>query len=93
MQPQVIVPSFDDDFSKTVQQLENGQTCATAWPVIQVDEEYFILTIIDAQLLEQSITEEKRHLCDQMNVKVDGKKKTYYFETSKVFEGYKKLGL
>jgi hypothetical protein len=49
--------------------------------------------MIDAQLLEQSITEEKRHLCDQMNVKVDGKKKTYFFETSKVFEGYKKLGL
>ncbi|MCE2865365.1 MAG: DUF4919 domain-containing protein [Cryomorphaceae bacterium] len=71
----------------------DGQTCATAWPVIQVDEEYFILTMIDAQLLEQSITEEKRHLCDQMNVKVDGKKKTFYFETSKVFEGYKKLGL
>jgi hypothetical protein len=173
VQPQVIVPSFDDDFSKTVQQLENGQTdireldslkkamysqmeksaysdiisttkqmlsidytnmlahkilrqtykivgdtinaakyktiqfgllnsivkngdgqtCATAWPVIQVEEEYFILTMIDAQLLEQSITEEKRHLCDQMNVKLDGKKKTFYFETSKVFEGYKKLGL
>ncbi len=26
VQSQVIVPSFDDDFSKTVQQLENGQT-------------------------------------------------------------------
>jgi hypothetical protein len=28
-----------------------------------------------------------------MEVKVDGKKKTYYFETSKIFVGYKKLGL
>lgn len=26
VQPQVIVPPFDDDFCKTVQQLENGQT-------------------------------------------------------------------
>jgi hypothetical protein len=52
VQPQVIVPPFDDNFSKSVQQLEDGQ----------------------------------------MNVKLDGKKKTFYFETSKVFEGYKKLG-
>jgi hypothetical protein len=26
-----------------------------------------------------------------MEVEVDGVNKTYYFETSKVFEGYKKL--
>ncbi|TSJ41506.1 DUF4919 domain-containing protein [Fluviicola chungangensis] len=70
----------------------NGQSCETAWPVIQVSEEYFILQMIDAELQEQSI-ERKGGLCDRMDVKIDGKKKTYYFETTKVFEGYKKLGL
>jgi len=71
----------------------DGQTCVTAWPVIQIEEEYFILSMIEAKLLLQSSTQEKRHTCDEMTVKVDGKKKTFYFETSKVFEGYKKLGI
>ncbi|MDF3027651.1 MAG: hypothetical protein K0S23_1958 [Fluviicola sp.] len=70
----------------------DGQTCATAWPVVQVTEEYFILQMLDAKLQEQSI-DRKDGLCDRMDVKVEGKKKTYYFETTKVFEGYKKLGL
>lgn len=70
----------------------NGQTCETAWTVIQISEEYFILEMLDADLLKQSI-DNKGGLCDKMEVKVDGKKKTYYFETSKVFLGYKKLGL
>ena len=70
----------------------DGQTCATAWPVIQVTEEYIILQMMDAKLQEQSI-ERKDGLCDRMDVKLEGKKKTYYFETTKVFEGYKKLRL
>lgn len=70
----------------------DGRTCSSAWPVIQISEEYFILEMIDARVLKQSIDNEGG-LCDKMVVKVDGKKKTYYFETSKVFLGYKKLGL
>jgi hypothetical protein len=70
----------------------DGKTCETAWPVIQIEEEYFILEMVDAKLQRQSIDNDGG-LCDKMEVKVDGNKKTYYFETSKVFEGYKKLGL
>lgn len=70
----------------------DGQTCATAWSVIQISEEYFILEMIEAELLKQSV-DNKGGLCDKMEVKVDGEKKTYYFETSKIFAGYKKLGL
>ena len=70
----------------------NGQSCSTAWPVIQINEEYFILEMLGAKLQKQSIYN-KGGLCDKMEVKVDGKKKTYYFETSKVFEGYEKLGI
>jgi uncharacterized protein (UPF0297 family) len=70
----------------------DGKTCATAWPVIQITEEYFILKMLGAELLNQSI--DKTGLCDKMEVKSnEGEKKIYYFETSKVFEGYKKLGL
>jgi len=67
----------------------DGKTCETAWPVIQIEEEYFILEMLRAKLKKQSIDNDGG-LCDKMEVKVDGKKKTYYFETSKVFEGYKK---
>ncbi len=69
----------------------NGQTCETAWPVIQISEEYFILEMIGAELKSQSI-DNNGGLCDKMSVKVGSKKKTYFFETSKVFQGYKKLG-
>jgi hypothetical protein len=70
----------------------DGQSCSTAWPVIQISEEYFILQMLGAKLQEQSIDTDGG-LCDKMEVKVDGKKNTYYFETSKVFEGYNKLGI
>jgi hypothetical protein len=70
----------------------NGQSCATSWPVIQIEEEYFILEMIGAKLQKQGVDNDGGH-CDKMEVKVDGITKIYYFETSKVFDGYKKLGL
>ena len=70
----------------------DGNTCSTASPVMQIEEEYFILEMVGAKLKKQSIVNDGG-LCDKMEVKVDGKRKTYYFETSKVFEGYKKMGM
>lgn len=71
----------------------DGKTCSTAWPVIQIEEEYFILQMLGANLLKQS-TDYTGGVCDKMEVKTEeGNKKTYFFEISKVFEGYKKLGL
>lgn len=71
----------------------DGKTCATAWPVIQVKEEYFILQMVGANLQKQSI-EYTGGICDKMEVKTEeGENKTYYFEITRVFEGYKKLGL
>jgi hypothetical protein len=68
----------------------DGKTCETAWPVIQISEEYFILNMIEAGVKQQS-TYSKGGFCDKMDVVVEGKKKTYYFEISKIFEGYKKF--
>ena len=71
----------------------NGQTCATAWPVIQVEEEYFILQALGAELKRQSV-DYTNGVCDKMEVKTEeGDKKTYHFDITKVLEGYKKLGL
>ena len=70
----------------------DGRTCKTGWPVIQVSEEYFILRMIGAKVEKQSI-DNNGGLCDKMVVNINGEQRTYYFETSKIFLGYKKRGL
>jgi len=68
----------------------DGKSCATAWEVVQIEEEYFILDMLGADLKKQSI-DNSGGICDKMEVKLeDGKKKTYYFGVSKVFASYKK---
>ena len=69
----------------------DGKTCQTAWPVIQVTEEYFILEMLGATLLKQSI--DSNGPCDRMEVHGDEGKKVYYFEISKVFKGYNARGI
>ena len=70
----------------------DGKTCQTAWPVIQVTEEYFILNMIGAKVLKQSV-DNTGGLCDKMEVQTDRGKAVYYFDVSKVFEGYNKRGI
>jgi hypothetical protein len=70
----------------------DGKTCQTAWPVIQVTEEYFILDMLGATLLKQTL-DNAGGSCDKMEVQTEGEKKTYCFEISKVFEWYKKRGI
>lgn len=67
----------------------DGTSVKTAWPVIQIDEEYFILGMLGAKLKEQALIGGKKP-CDRMTVTEDGEKKVYYFDVSKVFEGYMK---
>jgi hypothetical protein len=65
----------------------DGHTCGTAWPVIQVSEEYFILRMLGATLARQSI-DTTGGLCDRMEVHTDQGDRVYYFEISRVFKGY-----
>jgi len=76
----------------SILQKGDGKSCETAWPVIKVEEEYFILEMVGAKLKEQTLVQDGG-ICDKMDFKVDGKNKTFYFEVSKIFEGYKKMGL
>lgn len=70
----------------------DGKTCASAWPVVQVREEYFVLGMLGATVKQQSI-DRQGGLCDRMDVTIDGKDATYYFGVAKVFESYgKELG-
>ena len=70
----------------------NGKTCQTAWPVIQINEEYFILQMLGTKLLKQSV-DNTGGLCDKMDVHTDEGNKVYYFEISKVFKGYNEQGI
>jgi hypothetical protein len=70
----------------------DGKTCATAWPVIQVTEEYFILQMIGAKVLQQGI-DNTGGMCDKMEVQTEQGKKVYYFEITKIFKGYNHRGI
>jgi hypothetical protein len=70
----------------------DGKTCQTAWPVIQINEEYFILQMLGAKLQKQSI-DNTGGACDKMEVQTDQGKRVYYFEISMVFKGYNKQGI
>jgi hypothetical protein len=70
----------------------DGKTCETGWHVTQIEEEYFILNMIGANLQSQSISSGGQNMCDKMVVKTeDGETKTYFFEANKVFEMEKKM--
>ena len=69
----------------------DGKTCETGWHVTQIEEEYFILGIMGAQLNSQAIADGGKNACDRMVVTTDDGKATYYFEANKVFEMENKL--
>ncbi len=70
----------------------DGKTCETGWHVTQIEEEYFILSMIGATLQKQSISSAGQNICDKMEIKTEeGEVKTYYFEANKVFEMEKKM--
>ena len=65
----------------------DGATCETGWHVTQIEEEYFILNMIGADLQNQSIISGSENTCDKIVVKTEeGEIKTYFFEANKVFE-------
>lgn len=68
----------------------DGKTCKTAWPVIQVTEEDFILRMLGAKINDIEIGN-RSGMCDIFKVEVNRRLMTYYFETSNILKGYKKL--
>ena len=69
----------------------DGKTCETGWHVTQIEEEYFILNMIGAQLQSQTTSSGGKNACDKMLVKTQEGEATYYFEANKVFEMESKL--
>jgi hypothetical protein len=69
----------------------DGRTCETGWHVTQIEEEYFILQMVGAELRSQSVAQGGKNACDKMVVKTEKGEVTYYFEANKVFEMERKL--
>jgi hypothetical protein len=69
----------------------DGKTCETGWHVIQIEEEYFILNMMGAQMQTQTISRGGKNACDKMIVKTEEGEATYFFEVNKVFEMERKL--
>ena len=64
----------------------DGKSCKTAWPVIQLDEEYFVLEMLGAKLIRQSI-EGKGDPCDKMEVATEEGRAVHYFGIAKILQG------
>lgn len=72
---------------KSIVNTGNGKTCDSGWEVTQIEEEYFILNMVGADLKKQSL----KGICDKMEVTIleSGQQKTYYFDTYYIFESRK----
>jgi hypothetical protein len=72
----------------------DGKTPETAWKVLTVDEEYFILGMIDMDVKGQALIQDKNgEPVDKMKVTdtENGEEKTYYFNVSISFRNMNKL--
>lgn len=63
----------------------DGKSCRTAWPVVKIDEEYFILQMMGATVKAQSVATDGG-ICDKMEVVTENGSAVYYFGVSKIFE-------
>ena len=62
----------------------DGKTCETGWHVTQIEEEYFILSMVGAELQTQSISSGGKNTCDKMVFKTEeGEIKTYFLKQTK----------
>jgi hypothetical protein len=68
---------------KSIVYNRDGKSCETAWEVIQVSEEYFILDMLGAEFQRQSI-DYSGGICDKMEVLIDNKEKIYFFNVEKL---------
>lgn len=75
----------------SILQSGDGKTCKTGWKVIKVSEEYYILNLFEATFQKQSLVSNKDELCDKMDVLIDGKERTFYFDVNRVFDGYDRV--
>lgn len=68
----------------------DGETCQTAWPIIQLAEAYFIIQMGGGEILPNADVSEENE-CEQFLVKGKDKTSTIFFNVEKMQEGYRKI--
>jgi hypothetical protein len=69
----------------------DGRSCAHAWNAVTVDEEYFVLRMIDAKLERQSVVTEGDKVCDKMDTTDgSGQPSTHYFDITAMLSAQRK---
>jgi hypothetical protein len=77
---------------KSVVSPGNGLSCARAWKVVRIDEEYFVLRMLDMKLTRQSLVQDGGRICDKMEVTDEtGKPSTYYFDVGDMLKAEEAL--
>lgn len=65
----------------------DGKTCETGWHATQIEEEYFLIRMIEGDFKSQSLIYGKNNTCDKMEfVNKEGKTEYIFFEINKLFE-------
>ena len=64
----------------------DGKTCATAWEVVRVSEEYFVARMLDMTVIGQRLKNDG-HVCDALDVVDDHKvQSTLYFDVGAMLQ-------
>jgi hypothetical protein len=53
---------------KSISKSGDGLACISAWRVVSIDEEYFIIETSGTKLIRQSLISEQGHACDKMEI-------------------------
>jgi hypothetical protein len=70
---------------KSILATGNGASCAAAWNVVTLEEEYFVLRVRGYTLQEQSLERGGGKTCDRMEViEEDGAKHVVYFDATAI---------
>lgn len=70
---------------KSITESGDGKTCKSAWTVISVDEEYFILHMAGMKLERQALTRGDGGACDAMHtVDEAGEEHTFFFDVGEL---------
>lgn len=68
----------------------DGITSISAFKVIKLWEEFFVLELLGARLVQHH-TEPLQDVCDIVEVEIRGSRSTVYFDISRILAGYEKL--
>lgn len=69
----------------------DGQSCETAWPIIQLAEAYFIIQMIGAEIIPSDDMVEVNSICEPFLIQVGEQKEAIYFNTEKMRKGLAKI--